>query len=324
MLGFSGGKNMQADRQRMLPMMRHHLTGCLGRPATGGKWALPGVRMVAVLVGLAMVCAGLRQGISADKQEADTSPQTQKEALAAIPFNKLTDEARRKVLSVVEQPTLFRRMPTHVAECDPDLHVCLIRNPELVVGMWQVMGASNMTAERTGPYNWVGNDGAGTRCKVELIYGTSQLHVIYSDGYYEGALFKRRINGRCILVLKSDFRQGEDGRSLVNNQLDVFLAIDNLGADLVAKTLHPLFGSTADANFSETTKFLGRVHEAAERNGAGMQRLADRLPTVDNSVKAEFVESSAVAAQRAAARGRVVPAAANQPAASNAPAATKR
>lgn len=272
-------------------------------------------RQSLILAGLLLmtgVGSMLRTAAGADKQDADTSPQAQKDALAHIPFNKLTEEARRKVLSVVEQPTLFRRMPSRLTECDPDLHVCLVRNPELVVGMWQLMGASNMTAERTGPYTWAGNDGAGTRCKVELIYGTSQLHVIYSDGYYEGALFKRRINGRCILVLRSDFRQGEDGRSLVNNQLDVFLAIDNVGADLVAKTLHPLFGSTADANFVETTKFLSRVHEAAEKNGNGMQRLADRLNGVEANVKAEFVETSQMTAQRAINRGKVLPAAANQ------------
>jgi len=30
-----------------------------------------------------------------------------------------------------------------------------------------------------------GNDGAGTVCDVELIYGADDLHVIYSDGYYD-------------------------------------------------------------------------------------------------------------------------------------------
>lgn len=303
---------MQADRQRMHPSM-----GQFDSHASSRRSWLRNLSLACAPMAMALFLgsSSSRTTTAADKQEADTSPQAQKDALSSIPFNKLSDEARRKVMSVVEQPTLFRRMPAHIAECDPDLHVCLVRNPELVVGMWQVMGASNMTAERTGPYNWLGNDGAGTRCKVELIYGTSNLHVIYSDGYYEGALFKRRINGRCILVLRTDYRRGEDGRSLVHNHLDVFLAIDNLGADLVAKTLHPLFGSTADANFSETTKFISRVNEAAERNGSGVQRLADRLPSVGDAVKAEFVETAAVTAQRAANRGQVVPAAANQPAA---------
>ena len=62
------------------------------------------------------------------------------------------------------------------------------------------MGVANMTADRQGPFLWKGNDGAGTTCDVELVYGTDDLHVIYSDGYYEGSLLKNKITGRCVIM----------------------------------------------------------------------------------------------------------------------------
>ena len=246
--------------------------------------------------------------LSAAEPQADTSAQARQDSMRLIPFDKFSDEARRKVLSVLDDPTLFRRMPPRVSQCDPDLHLCLVRNPELVAEMWKVMGASAMTVDRTGAFTWNGNDSAGTQCKVELIYGTDKLHVIYGDGFYEGPLFRRKINGRTVLVLKSEYHQAEDGRSLVTNHLDVFLAIDNAGADLMAKTLHPIFGSTADANFLETTRFITKVSDSAERNGAGMQRLADKLVGCQKPVREEFVENCTVASQRAANRLPPVPA----------------
>ena len=59
-----------------------------------------------------------------------------------------------------------------------------------------------MTADRQGPYVWKGSDGAGTVCDVELIYGTDQLHVLYGDGYYEGSLLKKKVTGRCVMIMK--------------------------------------------------------------------------------------------------------------------------
>jgi hypothetical protein len=104
------------------------------------------------------------------------------------------------------------------------------------------------------------------------------------------------------LMLRSEFRQGEDGREYIGNVLDVFLAIDNAGADLVAKTLYPLVGKTADTNFTETTRFFAKVSQTAEANGTGIQRLAARLTGCDAQVRDQFVQVSAAVQQKAVAR----------------------
>jgi hypothetical protein len=118
------------------------------------------------------------------------------------------------------------------------------------------MGVASMTAERIGPYLWRGNDGAGTTCDVELVYGSDDLHVIYSDGFYEGALLKHKITGRCVLVLKSGFSDRADRKTYVASRMDLFVQIDNTGADVVARTLSPWVGKVADANFHESCLFV--------------------------------------------------------------------
>ena len=85
------------------------------------------------------------------------------------------------------------------------------------------------------------------------------------------------------------------------------------------RTLHPLFGKTADVNFVESTKFLERISRTSEENGPGMQHLAKRLDKVDPEVRSRFAELTTEvhrnAQQRlAAAERRDRPPAAESPA----------
>ena len=257
----------------------------------GGFWLLPGLAS-------AQGSAPTRQSREAQEEKAVSSREAREEAVRVIPWDKLNDETQRKLRSVVETPSIYRRMPKKTIDSDAALYLFLLRNPEVVVNMWQVMGISNMTAQRTGPFTWKGNDGAGTQCDVELAYGTSDLHIIYGEGFYEGQLFKRRMSGRCVLLIRSGYAQ--DGRSRVASLLDVFLTVDNAGLDLIAKTLSPLVGGTADSNFAETAKFLGRVSLTAEQNGPKLEQLSAKLTKVEPQVREEFLQLTREIYQRKA------------------------
>ena len=254
--------------------------------------------------GLATMTAGLLPGSAAvaAPEEADTSPQARDDAIASMPLSELTAETRRKLMMVCERPTLFRRMPQKSMACDPALHLFLIRNPEVVVNIWQLMGVATMSAERLGPFAWKGADGAGTNCDVELVYGTDNLHIIYGDGYYEGSLLKKKVTGRSVLVMKSGYGRGPDQRTYVANRLDLFLQIDNLAADVVTRTLSPWVGKVADANFHESCVFASKLSQTAEQNNPGVQRLAERLTKVEPAVREEFSKVAAAVPQRSAGR----------------------
>lgn len=250
-----------------------------------------------------LACVAATGGLfAADPNAADSSQHSQQEALRAIPLNKLNEEAQRKVMSVLERPSIYRKLPTKSVDCDPDMFLYMIRNPEVVVNIWEIMGISQMVAERTGPFSWKGNDGQGTESNIELVYGTDETHLLYGEGFYEGPLLKRKVSGRCVMLLRSGYGLGQDLRALVSNRLDVFIAIDNVGAELIAKTLQPLVGSTADTNFTEAAKFLSKLSSTAEENPDGMNRLAAKLNRCDQNVKQGFASVSGTVHQRVAQR----------------------
>ncbi|MDP6444557.1 MAG: hypothetical protein QGG36_06115 [Pirellulaceae bacterium] len=226
------------------------------------------------------------------RQSLRISERQRRDAMAQIPFSELTDRAKRAISDVVEDPTLFRRIPKHQVKCHPDLFLCLIRHPEIVVSIWQLMGSTSIRLQRTGQFTFDASDGAGTTGRLELLYGTPKLHVLLASGAYEGPLLRRQIPGQCVLVLKSEYYQAEKRTYSVASSLDVFLLLKNVGAEVVVRTLQPLVGKTADNNFTESANFLGKISDAAERNQDKLQSMIERLE-VQPDVRRKFSDVAA-------------------------------
>lgn len=246
--------------------------------------------------------ASLRTVSGEDLSKASTSRDAKQSAIQSIPLNDMNREAQRKVLSVLKQTSVYRRLPVNSYLCDSDMHNFLVRYPEVIVGIWKVMGITQVDAQRSAEYEIKATDGMGTTSSIELLYGTKNLHVYYGTGFYKGPLFHTKLKGSCLLVLRSDFGTNRNGDPVVTDRLDVFLRVDNIGLKILARTLHNLVGKTADINFIESTKFIGKVSDTAEINGPGVQRLGERLPNVEPDVKAAFKRLALTVNDRAVGR----------------------
>lgn len=274
---------MRGGDMRKTESTRAESHGCRWRPNRRETLA-----MIAAIAGVSLTS---RVGVAFDLTPGSNA--LRESAIEAIPFQELTDESRQRISGIVNRPTIHRHLPGQTVECNPDIHLFLLRNPEIVVNMWQIMGATNMTLKRTGPFTFHSTDGMGTKSNLELVYGTPELHVLYGEGSYEGSLLKRGTTGRCVLVLRSAYGNSPEKRSNVSNALDLFLQLDNVGAEIVAKTLQPMLGKTVETNFNETAKFVGRVSQLVEKNAPGIERLARRLSNVDPETREEFVKVAA-------------------------------
>lgn len=258
--------------------------------------------LVGCLGAVAVLVAGTGK-LAADAPDGgSTSRAARDDAIRSIPFDKLTDEMQARLSGVISNASIYRRLPVETIGCDPDMYLFLVRYPEVVINIWDLMGVTNVSAKRVGPYMLDAFDGVGTRSRVELVYGTHDTHILYGEGVYSGSLLARNVRGRSVLVLQSRYAQLSDGSVRITNQLDVFVELDHVGAELFARTLQPLIGKSADHNFVEITSFIGRISEAAETNGPGVQRMAANLQKVDPEVRQRFSELAATVYQRAALR----------------------
>ena len=261
-------------------------------------------RLAAVLAAAVLFGATAPAADAADSpaSKADNSRAARDEAVRAIPFDKLTRSSRSKVSHVLQKASLYRRLPTQSIACDADLYAFLLNHPEIVVNIWQTMGVTQMTMQRGESGHYQVSDGEGTKGRMEYLYQSPELSIIYSEGSYDGRLYPRTVRGRCLMVLRSSYQRDSAGNAVVVGRLDTFLAIENLGVEIIAKTFQPVIGNAADHNFTETARFVGTLSKTAETNPQGMVRMAHRLKRVEPETREQFAELVAAVPRK---RGQV-------------------
>jgi len=216
--------------------------------------------------------------IAAQQLTNGTSGKQFKQAsIESIPFDSLNQQTQAKLQPVLERPSIYRRLPQMAIKCDADYFRYLVRYPEVIVEIWKLMGVTKMDSKRASSWLVETNDGAGTFSQLELVYGNANQHIYYGTGSYEGALLKKKLTGRCVLVLKSTHGTDEAGNPTAVCQLDVYLKVDNIAAGVIARTLQSVVGSTADHNFIESLRFIEKLNKTTSYNGPGVQLMGERL-----------------------------------------------
>ncbi len=254
-------------------------------------------RCACSLLGVATVLATLATTGSnaAIADSGATSDRTARlEAIRAIPWRQLTPQYQQVAQDVVNDASLYRRLPTRVIDCDPEVFTFLLQHPEVVIDVWRVMGISQVSLDRQPNGNYRGSDGAGTAGNLRYIYADWQPNaantaVVYADGAYEGKPFIHPLRAKSIILLRSGAVRETNGRQYITVRIDTFMKIEQVGVELVAKTVQPWISKTADRNFIETLTFVSTFSRTAERNPEGMKRLATRLEAVDQPTRDELV-----------------------------------
>jgi hypothetical protein len=275
-----------------------------------GRRTMPaaiGLTMLLTATWPGLLAAGPAEASQPDSYQATTSRQARREAVQSIPLDKLDKQARAKVSLVLSQAGIFRRMPTRVTQCDPELYLFLVRHPDVVVNIWQVLGVTKMKLRQTGPDTFQVADGAGTLSTIRFLYRSYDTHLIYAEGRYDGPLFTKQVRGRALLLLKTRYVREPDGRYYITSRLDSFLHLEPGGVELLTKTFQPLVGKVADNNFIQTAGFLGSLSKTAEVNSRGVQGLAGKLNHVQPEVRKEFAEIALRVAKKAAEQSRRTP-----------------
>lgn len=264
-------------------------------------------------IGVSLLCMTLTQTVAraeTDAMAATGGRAARDEAMRSIPWQDLDNTERRAVEYIVRNATIYRRMPTRVIDCDPQVFNFLGQHPEVVTELWKMMGVANLDLQKIGPDLYRAKDDAGTSGTMKFLStswndNAQNTVLVICEGTYHGTPLPTDVTARSVLLLRSGSMVETNGRPYVTARLDSFVLVDRWGVEMVAKTLKPLLINTADHNFTETMKFVGTFSKTAESNPAGMQRLADRLQKLDEPTRQGMARVCAATAARYQAIGRV-------------------
>jgi len=219
----------------------------------------------------------------------------------SIPYDNLDADSRGKIDAVLNTASIFRRLPTRTVNCDPDLYLFLVRHPDVVVNIWELLGVAQVQLRQTDIDAFRVAESEGTAASLEFLYHSRDMQIVCGNWTYTGPLLSRKISGRCLAILRSSYVKDTTGKYYITARMDGFLSVDSGAADLVARTLQPLMVKNVDNNFIQTVAFLGSLSKTAEVNPQGMQRLADRLANVQETTRQQLSEVVYAVSQRAAA-----------------------
>ena len=226
--------------------------------------------------------------------KATTSQAAKQEATLAIPMKRITPKHRAAVQQVITDCSLYRRMPTGIVNCQPDLFTFLMQHPNMLVEIWRELGISQVDMRQIDQNNFQLSDNAGTTARLTIVEqkcepGAQNRIVMYADGAYEGKPFRRPVRAQCVLLLRSGSFRETNEEPYVAARLDTFVRVDRTSIKLFAKAMHPLVGKTADGNFLDTLKFVSNLSQAAQLRPAAVQKLVQNLPRVPPELQNEML-----------------------------------
>ena len=73
-----------------------------------------------------------------------------------------------------------------VIDCNPDLYLFLVRHPDVVVNIWELMKLSRLQLRQVDENLFQIAEPAGTVAQFSFVYRSHDLHVLYGEGNMKG------------------------------------------------------------------------------------------------------------------------------------------
>jgi hypothetical protein len=231
-------------------------------------------------------------GVSTVKSGSSTTA-IRKQALAELPLDRLTDEARGKAESLVKNLGMFRRLPTLSFEVDPEVYGYFVRNPDVAVATWRAMEISKFKLKAAGPNRYTADAGDGSVGQIELLLQSPEDTLIHCDGAFKSPLLPKPIIARSLMRLQTSFAKEPDGRIIGTHSGDVFVEFPSQAVETVAKAISPVSHTIADRNFKQMTLFAHLMSQAMARHPGWIEVIGKKLDGIGAERKQEFLEVSA-------------------------------
>ncbi|MDR3233476.1 MAG: hypothetical protein LBT46_07425 [Planctomycetaceae bacterium] len=225
-----------------------------------------------------------------------------RESLKQLPWEQLSITDKQQIKKIVTKMPVFRKMPAQTVYADPEVYSFMLQHPDTVITFWQHLGATQLSLRELKKDRYQLKESSGTEAVAEILYRSKDLCIIYAKGEYRGPFLAKPCTGEVLLVLRSRTGQDQGGEPMIVCELDTFVALDNLGADMLAKMFYTSLGKIADDNFAQTVAFVSHFSKTAVKEPAGLKTTVQGIRTIRRDVTEELCGVIDRTALRAARR----------------------
>lgn len=229
--------------------------------------------------------------IRVDTLEVGTSTRDMKrKALQAVPLTQLPAAQRAVADSILQDISLFRRLPTIRCESDARIYTYFCDHPDVAVSIWRAMGVSGVKMTETGRGAFACDAGDGTLGQVEVLYRTAASSLVSCKGTFTSPLLPKPIKGSALMHVQVQTQRDPSGKTYIIHKADLFVSFPSTAVDAVARTIAPVSNKMMDRNFEEISLFIRMMDEASRRRPEWIFDVAPRLDGVAKERPAELVD----------------------------------
>ena len=222
-----------------------------------------------------------------------SSRQVIRDAEEQLPLRELNADQRQAVEEILQNRSMFRRLPTVAIEADPRVYAHFTENPESAVGIWRVLEISQFQMTPTSPTEWFGDAGDGSNGTIEVLFRSPTQHLLLCSGQYKNPLVAAPIKARALMHLRTNPTGEVDGEKRIVHDLDLFVMFPSQAVETVARVISPVSNIIADRNFRELSLFVRFMNVAMERQPGWVERMSQRIDGITPEQREELLKITA-------------------------------
>jgi hypothetical protein len=187
--------------------------------------------------------------VSADKMD-------KAKAAAGVPLQDISERYREGVKTTIEKPALFTQGPVETFACSPKVYYWLLQHPDRGVVAWRRLGAQCVMINERGPGRFGWSDEHGSDLQWDTVYESKDRHIWYAEGKVRPAPMLPLVPVKALVSLHFSEEAGPGGVAMMQQQADMFLYTDSIGAALAAKLVGAAAPKMAEQCVSQMQMFF--------------------------------------------------------------------
>lgn len=183
--------------------------------------------------------------------------------------------------SIIDDGTTTNTVgPIRVALSE-SLYRYLLDRPPLAAALIHRLGFGVYMSEFRGPGRFWGDDGAGTKGIVELVYEdpTSRMYVL--EGTHTSWILPD-ISGEAVVFLRMEVVRDSHNREAINSTMVAYTKLDNRLLSGLVTLLHPLIGGVAGGKLKKGVETVNRLGLAMRQNPEHVLSKATEPPVLSD------------------------------------------
>jgi len=205
---------------------------------------------------------------------------TRDEALLMLPIAQLPASSQQIAKGVVNNSSLYRRLPTIRCQVDHRIYRFFSDHPDVAVSLWRAMGVSKLQMFQTGEFEYEADAQDGTVGVITILLRTPTDCLLHCSGMFQSPVLGKPIQAQAIMHVRTSFEVTPAGQQLVTHNADMFVSFPSQTIETVAKAMAPISNKITDKNFEEITLFVRMMQLAMTQQPGWVEQMASKLDGV--------------------------------------------